>query len=220
MKPAEMADKDENGEKGDPMYEEVVFGTTEMPIESKERLERIFDDTKILEAWPVGTTTPSTEASIQITVEPPSSLPYRRNEGDREVIRTLVQDLIDKRRVQESTSPYASPVHLVKKGTKFRLTIDYRKLNEVIVRQVWPMPLIDDLLTSFHGAKYFTTIDLEAAFYQIGLKKESRELTAFITQDGLYEFNVLPLGLGNSPAVMTDGHCTQRNGKICERIYG
>jgi hypothetical protein len=117
MKPAEMADKDENGEKGDPMYEGVVFGTTEMPIESKERLKRIFDDTKILEAWPVGTTTPSTEASIQITGEPPSSLPYRRNEGDREVIRTLVQDLIDKRRVQESTSPYASPVHLVKKGT-------------------------------------------------------------------------------------------------------
>ena len=113
-----------------------------------------------------------------------------------------MQDLIDKRRVQESTSPYASPVHLVKKGTKFRLTIDYRKLNEVIVRQVWPMPLIDDLLTSFHGAKYFTTIDLEAAFYQINLKKDSRELTAFITQDGLYEFKVLPMGLGNSPAVM------------------
>jgi hypothetical protein len=128
-----------------------------------------------------------------------SSLPYRRNEGDREIIRTLVQDLIDKRRVQESTSPYASPVHLVKKGTKFRLTIDYHKLNEVIVRQVWPMPLIDDLLTSFHGAKYFTTIDLEAAFYQINLKKDSREV---ITQDGLYEFNILPMGLGNSPAVM------------------
>jgi hypothetical protein len=73
---------------------------------------------------------------------------------------------------------------LVKKGTKFRLTIDYCKLNEVIVRQVWSMPLIDDLLTSFHGANYFTTIDLEAAFYQINLKKDSRELTAFITQDG------------------------------------
>jgi len=58
------------------------------------------------------------------------------------------------------------------------------------------MPLIDDLLTSFHGANYFTTIDLEAAFYQINLKKDSRELTAFITQDGLYEFNVLPMGLG------------------------
>ena len=90
----------------------------------------------------------------------------------------------------------------MKKGTKFRLTIDYRKLNEVIVRQVWPMPLIDDLLNSFHEAKYFTIIDLEAAFYQIELKPESRELTAFITQDGLYEFNVLPMGLGNSPAVM------------------
>ena len=64
------------------------------------------------------------------------------------------------------------------------------------------MPLIDDLLTSFHGANYFTTIDLEAAFYQINLKKDSRELTAFITQDGLYEFNFLPMGLGNSPAVM------------------
>jgi hypothetical protein len=116
--------------------------------------------------------------------------------------RLCWQDLIDKRRVYKSTSPYSSPVHLVKKGTKFRLTIGCRKLNEVIVKQVWPIPLIDDLLTLFNGANYFTTIDLEAAFYQIELKKDSRELTTFITQDGLHEFNVLSMELRNSPADM------------------
>jgi hypothetical protein len=56
----------------------------------KNKLEKIFEDIKILEAWPVGTTTPRTEASIQITGESPSSLPGRRNEGDREIIRMFV----------------------------------------------------------------------------------------------------------------------------------
>ncbi len=116
MKPADSADKEEKGEKGDPIYQGVVFGTTEVPLERKNKLKKILEYTKILEAWPVGITTTSTEASIQVTGEPPSSLPYRRNEGDR-IIRMLLQDLIDKRQVHESTSPYASPVHLVKKGT-------------------------------------------------------------------------------------------------------
>ena len=96
VKPANIADKDENGEKGDPIYQGVVFGTTKMPLKMKNVLKKIFEETKILEAWPVGTTTPTTEASIQITGEPPSSLPYRRSEGDREITRTLVQDLIEK----------------------------------------------------------------------------------------------------------------------------
>jgi hypothetical protein len=116
LKPAETADKDENAEKGDPIYQGVVFRTTEMPLERKNKLTYIIEDTKILEAGPVGAATPTTEASIQITGEPPSSLPYRRNQGDREIIRTLVQDLIDKRGagVHESASPYASPVHLIR----------------------------------------------------------------------------------------------------------
>jgi hypothetical protein len=66
-------------EKGDPTYQGVVFGTTEMPLKMKNVLKKIFEETKILEARPVGTTTPTTEVSIHITGEPPSSLPYRRN---------------------------------------------------------------------------------------------------------------------------------------------
>jgi hypothetical protein len=68
------------------------------------------------------------------------------------------------------------------------------------------MSIIDDLLTSVHvsGKIVHFQYDLEAAFYQIGLKKESRKLTTFVTQDSLCEFNILPImmGLGNSPAVM------------------
>jgi hypothetical protein len=100
MEPTDTADKNENGEKGDPIYQGVIFGTTEMPFEMKNKLKKIFEDTRILEA---GTTTPSTEASIQITGEPPSSLLYGRNEGDQEIIGTIVQDLLDNRRVQKST---------------------------------------------------------------------------------------------------------------------
>jgi hypothetical protein len=88
----------------------------------------------------------------------------------------------------ESNSPFASPVHLLRKGGNVRLVMDYRALNAVTIRQLWPTPRIDTILSSFHGACHFMVIDLNAAFHQIAFTTErDSELAAFITTDGNYQ---------------------------------
>jgi hypothetical protein len=81
--------------------------------------------------------------------------------------------------------------------------MDYRALNAVTIRQLWPTPWIDTILSSFHGACHFTVIDLNAAFHQIAFTTEcDSELAAFITMDGHYQMKSMPFGLTNAPAVM------------------
>lgn len=102
--------------------------------------------------------------------------------------------------VRPSLSECASPMVLVKKK-RYRLYVDYRQLNKKIVRDRYPLPLIDDQLDRLQSAKIFTTLDLENGFFHVEVDEDSRKFTAFITRDGQYEFSRMPFGLCNSPAV-------------------
>ena len=103
--------------------------------------------------------------------------------------------------VQPSTSPWSSPVVMVKKrdGT-WRFCIDYRKLNAVTHQDAYPLPRIDETLDSLAGSTYFTTLDLAAGYWQVGIEECDKEKTAFSTRRGHFEFNVMPFGLTNAPA--------------------
>ena len=104
--------------------------------------------------------------------------------------------------VQPSSSPWASPVVMVcKKDGTHRFCIDYRALNSVTKADVFPLPRIDDLLDQLGEAHYFSTLDLAAGYWQIRVHPDSREKTAFITPQGLFEFCVMPFGLTNAPSV-------------------
>ncbi|KAH7723371.1 gagpol and env protein precursor [Aphelenchoides avenae] len=102
--------------------------------------------------------------------------------------------------IKPSKSDWSSPVVLVrKKDGSIRMCVDYRRLNKVIKLSQYEMPNINVMLQSLVGKKFFTTCDLHSGYWQIPLSHKAKELTAFSTLGGHWEFNVLPFGLSNAP---------------------
>ena len=119
----------------------------------------------------------------------------------KEEVHNLLEDMREKNIIQPSTSPWASPIVLVKKadGTT-RLCIDYRKLNALTRKDAYPLPHIEDTLATLAGSRVFSTLDLLSGYWQVGVADEDQEKTAFCTTEGLFEFRVMPFGLCNAPA--------------------
>ena len=87
-----------------------------------------------------------------------------------------------------------------KPDQSWRPCVDYRKLNSMTKRQSNPLPNIDDILTNISKGKIYTQVDLYSGYWQIPLRKQDREKTAFVTADGLFQWKVMPFGLKNAPA--------------------
>ena len=112
-----------------------------------------------------------------------------------------VQYLLDNDFIEPSQSDWSSPCILVPKpdGT-FRMCTDYRKVNSVTRTDSFPVPRMDDCIDNIGQAKYVTKFDLLKGFWQIPLTDRAKEISAFVTPDGLYQYKVMPFGMKNSPA--------------------
>lgn len=133
--------------------------------------------------------------------KPTSQPPHRVSPMEREMIRQMTHEMLHNKVISPSSSPWASPVVLVrKKDGKQRFCIDFRKLNSLTQRDVYPIPRIEDCLTALGGNRFFSSFDLFSGFWQIAMDSTDKQKTAFIVEGGLFEFNVMPFGLTNATA--------------------
>lgn len=145
------------------------------------------------------------EARIDLLVDKYcSKRPYRCTLEDKKEIEEQIEKLLDNKLIEESYSPFAAPVTLAFKkedNRKSRLCIDFRDLNKIIIPQAQPFPLIEDLMMKTRNCNYFSTLDINSAFWSIPLRIEDRKKTGFVTQEGHFQWTCLPFGLKTSPAI-------------------
>lgn len=143
----------------------------------------------VLHSIPTGSAPPSRERYRPV---PPSLYPE---------LRELLKNMLDNDVIKESSSPWAAPIVLVKKKDgSWRFCVDYRKLNALTHKDAYPLPRIEESLTSLKQAAWYSTLDLASGYWQVDVDPKDREKTAFTTPLGLYEFQRMPFGLCNAPA--------------------
>lgn len=178
-----------------------------LPKEKKEKVKLLIDKYKAIFAknkFDVGKVKDH-EAQIKLVERRfISKKPYRCSMEDQKEIEFQIKKLIKADLIEESCSPFAAPVTLAYKrdeGTKTRMCIDFRDLNKLLISEPQPFPLIEEIIAKTSGAEWFSTLDINSAFWSIPLRIKDRYKTAFVTQDGHWQWKCLPFGLKNSPSI-------------------
>ena len=152
------------------------------------------------------TISPGFNLRVKHVIDTGDSLPIRtklRRSSPLEdkIIKEEVEKMLANGVIRKSKSPWAAPVVLVtKKDGSIRFCVDFRKLNAVTKKDRYPLPHAEVLMNKLRGMKCFTGIDLASGYWQVEIKEEDKEKTAFICSEGLFEFNCMPFGLANAPA--------------------
>jgi len=137
--------------------------------------------------------------TILTTGPPVASRPRRLSPKLLSEVKIIISKLLKEGKIRHSTSPYGSPINLVKKGgSSYRVTGDYRKLNAITTPDKYPLNFLSDFTTELSGKTLFSKIDLKDAFFQIPMEESSINKTAIVTPIGSFEWLVMPQGLRNS----------------------
>lgn len=144
----------------------------------------------------------SVETKIILKSEDPvCQKPRRLAAKEKKILDEQITEWLKAGVIRPSKSTYSRAVVIVpKKDGSYRICIDYRQLNRKIIRDRFPMPLIEDCIDSLSNAKVFSTLDLKNGFFHVPVAEDSRKYTSFVTPDGQFEFIKTPFGLCNSPS--------------------
>nr|GEZ49043.1 putative reverse transcriptase domain-containing protein [Tanacetum cinerariifolium] len=131
--------------------------------------------------------------------------PYRLAPSEMQELSNQLQELADRGFIRPSTSPWGALVLFVKKKDgSFKMCIDYRELNKLTIKNLYTLPRIDDLFDQLQGSSIYSKIDLRSGYHQLRVRNEDIPKTTFRARYGHYEFQVIPFGLTNAPAVFMD----------------
>jgi hypothetical protein len=149
---------------------------------------------------------PDQEIEFTIDLKPGTSpisrAPYKMGPKELKELKEQLDELESKGFIQESISPWGLPVIFVdKRDGGRRMCGDFRNLNNVTIKNKYPLPRIQDLFDQVHGAGVFSKIDLRSGYHQIKIKPEDVPKTAFVSRYGHHEYLVVPFGLTNAPAI-------------------
>ena len=127
--------------------------------------------------------------------------PYRYPFTQKNEIEKIIKELLESSVIRPSISPYSSPVvMMLKRYGEWRMCLDFRALNKLMVKDKFPIPVVYDLLEKLNEGQFFTKLDLRSGYHQIRMKEVDIPKTAFRTHEGHYEFLVIPFVLCNSPS--------------------
>ena len=176
----------------------------QLQSKQKQALHKLLDKNKDLFAQnmeELGQTNVGEHIIITENVPPIKKNAYRTASKESNFIKEEINEMLKQDLIQPSQSPWSFPVVVVKKKNgKLRLCVNYKPLNDITKKDNYPLPRIDEILDSLKGAQWFTTLDLASGYWQIKVREEDCEKTAFITKFGTFEFKVMPFGLCNAPA--------------------
>lgn len=192
---------------GEQVYFLIQVSTVEKQEENKETTKRV---SKLLEEYedvfsiPVQLP-PKRRQDHHIPIKegskPVNANPYRCPYFQKEEIEKIIKEMLSNGIIRHSTSPFASPVLLVKKkDNSWRMVVDYRALNSITIKNKYPIPIIEELLAELKGSQVFTKLDLRSGYHHIRVNETDVFKTDFKTHQGHYEFLVMPFGLTNAPA--------------------
>ena len=145
---------------------------------------------------------PGRDRRIRLDSEdnPPWVHPYKMDASQLDELRRQLDKLHRSGRIRPSSSPYGAGCLLVKKANgKWRMCVDYRALNTQTVRDRYPLPSIQSILSTLGGSTVFSKMDLVSGFHEIRIQDEDIGKTAFNTQFGAFEWVFMPFGLCNAP---------------------
>lgn len=189
---------------------ETLINFEHMNVEESESITKIcrdFNDIFLLANDKLSKTDSIThKIQTKPNIKPVYIKPYRLPESAKQEIDRQVEKMLDDEVIEPSHSPWNFPLLIVPKKIdgsnkpRWRIVVDFRRLNEVTVDDIFPLPNIVDILEKLGKAKYFSTLDMANGYHQVPLDPSDREKTSFSTHNGHYNFLRMPQGLKGAPA--------------------